>query len=78
MAKFRYIGENMVIYTMDGERKELPVNAYLGNKLKKGDTIEFDGWIAEKARKNPSYEEVKEKKRGPKPKKEVVQEDSQA
>jgi len=78
MTKFRYIGENMVIYTMEGERKELPVNAYLGNKVKKGDIIEFDGHIADKARRNPNYEEVQEKKRGPKPKKEVVQEDSQA
>ena len=60
MAKFKYIGKNMVIYTMEGERKELPVNAYLGNKLKNGDVIEFEGLIADKARNNPNYEEVKE------------------
>jgi len=86
MAKFRYIGKNMVVYTIEGERKELPVNAYLGNKLKNGDVIEFEGRIADKARNNPNYEEVKEevkerKKPGPKPKREVkeeVQEDLQA
>lgn len=36
-----------------------PVNCYTGEKISTGDIIELDGHLAEKASKNPNYQEVK-------------------
>jgi len=35
-----------------------PVPAYGGNHVMKGDVIELDGWLAQKAERNPDYERV--------------------
>lgn len=39
-----------------------PVVCYTGEMIETGDTIELDGHLATKARKNPNYQEIK---RGP-------------
>ncbi len=66
MAKYKYIGPNMILTDRNGNKSEHPANCYGGNKLKTGDTVELDGWLASKADKNPNYQKIKP---GPKPKK---------
>ena len=56
--KFEYVGPNAV-ETVNGERVESPVNAYGGAKVKSGDRIELDGFLAKKALSNPNYREIK-------------------
>lgn len=67
--KFKYIGPNRIekLYDADGYsgKKEFPANVYGGGQVFNGETIELDGFLAEKAMKNPNYELVKP---GPKPK----------
>ncbi len=67
MRKFEYIG----IVNVDEDGNELPVNSYMGQKVKNGDVVELNDFFAKKAERNPDYREfVERKKPGPKPKKE--------
>lgn len=61
--KFEYIGKNAV----DEDGNEVGANCY-GHELMNGETVELDGWLAEKAKKNPDMRRIKP---GPKPKLEI-------
>lgn len=58
-ATFKYIGMNRT----DEEGNVLPVNSYNEVQVVHGDTVEFEGFFVEKARKNPDYEEVEAPKK---------------
>lgn len=56
--KLKYIGPN----AKDSEGFEIPANCYGGNKCLTGETLELEGFLAEKAMGNPHYELVKAKR----------------
>lgn len=56
--KFEYIGPNHIEF-VDGRMVERPVNTYGGQNVLNGETVEFDGFFAEKALNNPNYRQVK-------------------
>lgn len=55
--KFKYIGPN----AKDEYGNEMPANIYGGAKVLNGETIELEGWLADKALTNPNYERIKDK-----------------
>lgn len=59
MPKFTYMGKNAIIVDSNGNEKEVAANCYGGNKLKNGDVVELDGWLAEKAENNQNYQRIK-------------------
>lgn len=63
--KYEYIGPNLI--TDEGEQ---PANCYGVAKCMKGDTVELDGRLADKADKNPNYRKITKSKAKPKAKKE--------
>ena len=60
--KFRYIGKNAK--SLEGQ--EMPAVSYGGASVLNGETIELDGFFAEKAMINPNYELIKTRKKSKK------------